>query len=75
MRVEVTDPARACLVDGDLTGIIVSEQDGPHIVLEMSVSGWPHPAKVILNQLDLFTIMRLARGSNVDTIRDAVRNP
>jgi hypothetical protein len=75
MRVEVTDPARACLVDGDLTGVIVSEQDGPspHIVLEMSVSGWNDPAKVILNQLDLYTIMRLARGSNVDTIRDAVR--
>jgi hypothetical protein len=75
MRFEVTDPARAYLVDGDLTGVIVSEQDGlyPHIVLEMSVEGINQPVKVRLGQVDLSTIIRLARGSKVETIRDAVR--
>ena len=75
MRVERTDPAGALLVDGALTGVIVSEQDGPfpHIVLEMSVSGRNDPVKVTLGEVDLFTIMRAARGSKVEKIRDAVR--
>jgi hypothetical protein len=75
MRVELTDPAGGLMVDGALKGVIVSEQDGhfPHIVLEISATERTHLVKVTLSELDLFTIMRLARGSTVEKIRDAVR--
>jgi len=71
MRVELTDPAGALFADGALKGVIVSEQDGafPHIVLEMSVSGRSDPVKVTRDEVDLFTIMRLARGSKVKKFR------
>jgi hypothetical protein len=74
MRVELTDPAGGLVVDGALKGVIVSEEDGsfPHIVLEMSVSGRNDPVKVTLGEVDLFTIMRAARGSKVEKIRDVV---
>ena len=55
-------------------GII--EQHGasyPHMVIEMNVTGATDPAKVTLGEIDLTTIIRLARGSTVQRIRDAVR--
>jgi hypothetical protein len=39
----------------------------------MSVSGRNDPVKVTLGEVDLFTIMRAARGSKVEKIRDVVR--
>ena len=73
MRVELTDPP-GLFIDGALKTVPVSEADGffPHIVLEMSASG-RGPVKVTLGELDLGTIMRAARGSKVEKIRDAVR--
>jgi hypothetical protein len=71
MRVELTNGG--LIVDGMLKGII--EQHGPpypHIVIELKVSGQADPVKVTLNDIDLVTIMQLARGSTVQRIRDAV---
>ena len=71
MRVELENGA--LIVDGMLKGII--EQHGPpypHMVIELKVSGRPDPAKVTLNDIDLITIMQLAKGSTVQRIRDAV---
>jgi hypothetical protein len=58
-----------------LKSVVISEQDGPfpNIVLEMTVNGAADPVRVTLGELDLSTIMRLARGSTVERIRDAVR--
>ena len=75
MRVEITKPP-GIFVDGVLKSVIISEQDGPfpNIVLEMTVKGVPdHPVRVTLGELDLSTIMRVASGSAVEKIRDAVR--
>lgn len=72
MRVELTKPP-GLIVDGTLKGII--EQRGtsyPHMVIEMNVSGVPDPVKVTLDEIDLATIMKLARASTVQRIRDAV---
>jgi hypothetical protein len=72
MRVEITT-SPGIFLDGSLQGI-VSEQNAsyPHIVIEVSVTGGGSPAKVTLDEIDLATIMRLARGSTVRRIRDAV---
>jgi hypothetical protein len=74
MRVMLTDPP-GLFVDGTLEAV-VSEQDAhyPHIVIEMSVTG-RNPAKVTLSEFDLSTIVRLAKGSTVRKIQDAVRWP
>ena len=74
MRVELTKPP-GIFVDGVLKSVIISEQDGPFrdIVLEMTVNGIAEPVRVTLGELDLSTILRLARGSTVEKIRDAVR--
>ena len=73
MRVEITKPP-GIFAEGNLNGVI-SEQDAPfpHIVIEMSVSGVSEPVEVTLGELDLSTIVRLARGSAVQKIRDAIR--
>ena len=75
MRVELTEPAGALIVDGVLASVIVSEQDGPfpHMVLQMRVTGRDDPVHVTLGELDLFTIMTLAKSSEVEKIRDAIR--
>jgi hypothetical protein len=74
MRVMLTDPPNTLFVQGELKGVIKSEQDGhyPNMVIEMAVSG-RGPVEVTLDQLDLFTIVRLARESKVEKLRDAVR--
>ncbi|HEY3616259.1 MAG TPA: hypothetical protein VGK96_05555 [Candidatus Sulfotelmatobacter sp.] len=74
MRVMFTDTP-GIVVEGTLKAII-SEQDAhyPHIVIEMSVTG-RDPAKVTLDELDLYTIVRLAKGSTVRKIQDSVRWP
>ena len=73
MRVEITT-SPGIFLDGSLKGI-VSEQNAsyPHIVIEVSVTGGGSPAKVTLDEIDLATIMKLARASTVQKIRDAVR--
>jgi len=74
MRVEITKPP-GIFAEGMLTGVI-AEQDtmAPHIVIEMIVTGISdHPVRVTLGDDDLSTIVRLARGSKVQRIRDAVR--
>ena len=73
MRVRITTPP-GIFADGSLKGTI-SEQDvpDPHIVIEMTVTGVPEPVEVTLDELDLATIVRLARGSTVQKIRGAVR--
>jgi hypothetical protein len=73
MRVELTIPP-GLIADGILERI-VSEQGTPypHIVIEMKVTGLDNPVKVTLDLNDLSTIARLARGSNVREIRDALR--
>ena len=74
MRVEITKPP-GIFVDGVLKSVIISEQDdpSPNVVLEMTVKGVAEPVRVTLDELDLSTIMQLARGSTVEKIRDAVR--
>jgi len=74
MRVEITKPP-GIFVDGVLKSVIISEQDdpSPNVVLEMTVKGVAEPVRVTLGELDLSTIMRLARGSTVEKIRDAGR--
>lgn len=75
MRVTITTPP-GIFADGVLKGVI-SEQDGfhPHMVIEMTVSGVNYPVEVTLNEIDLSTIVRLARDSTVQRIRSAVRQP
>jgi hypothetical protein len=72
MRVEITKPP-GIFADGMLKGII-SEQDtsAPNIVIEMIVTGVPEPVMVTLDDQDLSTIVRLAKGSKVKRIRDAI---
>jgi hypothetical protein len=72
MRVEITKPP-GIFAEGILKGLI-SEQDAsyPHIVIEMSVAGVSDPVRVTLDENDLSTIMRLAKGSTVQRIRAAV---
>jgi hypothetical protein len=73
MKVEITT-SPGIFAEGILKGVM-SEQDTsyPHIVIEMSVTGVSDPVIVTLDENDLSTIMRLARGSTVQRIRDAVR--
>jgi hypothetical protein len=73
MKVEITTPP-GIFAEGILKDVL-SEQDTsyPHIVIEMSVTGISDPVKVTFDENDLSTIMRLARGSTVQRIRDAVR--
>ena len=75
MRVTLTEPP-GLFVDGALQNLI-SEQDAPYpnLVIEMSVPGMSHPVTVALDQVDLCTIVRLAKRSKFQTIRDAVRWP
>jgi hypothetical protein len=56
---------------------VISEQDAPfpQITIEMSVTGGGDPVTVTLSELDLATIGRLARGSTVPRIREAIRRP
>jgi hypothetical protein len=72
MRVEITKPP-GIFAEGILKRLI-SEQDAsyPHIVIEMSVTGVSDPVTITLDEHDLSTIVRLARGSTVQRIRDAV---
>jgi hypothetical protein len=72
MKVEITTPP-GIFAEG-LLKAVVSEQDAsyPHIVIEMSVTGVGDPVKVTLDEHDLSTIIRLARASTVQRIRDAV---
>jgi hypothetical protein len=73
MRVEITKPP-GLFAEGILKRVI-SEQDtsSPHIVIEMSVTGISDPVRVTFDEIDLSTIMRLAKGSTVQRIRDAVK--
>jgi len=73
MRVTITKPP-GIFAEGMLKGII-SERNAPypHIVIEMSVAGISDPVTVTLDELDLTTIMQLARQSTVQKIRDSVR--
>ncbi len=72
MKVEITTPP-GIFAEG-LLKAVVSEQGAsyPHIVIEMSVTGVSDPVKVTLDEHDLSTIIRLARASTVQRIRDAV---
>jgi hypothetical protein len=73
MRVTISTPP-GIFAEGILKGI-VSQQDGsyPHIIVEMMVTGVSDPVKVTLDEVDISTIVRLARDSTVQRIRDAVR--
>ena len=72
MKVEITR-SPGIFAEGLLKGV-VSEQGAayPHIVIEMSVTGVSDPVLVTLDEHDLSTIIRLARASTVQRIRDAV---
>jgi hypothetical protein len=72
MRVAITTPP-GIFVDGSLDRVI-AEQDGAaaHIVIEMSITGGGSSAHVTVDESDLFTIVRLAKASAVEKIRDAV---
>ncbi len=72
MRVEITNPPGSTFVEGTLKDVI-SEHDGfsPYFVIELDVAK-VGPMKVMLDCLDLATIVRLARASKVQKIRDAV---
>lgn len=72
MKVEITTPP-GTFAEGTLERIL--SQYGapyPHIVIEMKVTGSNHPVKVTLDYLDLSTIARLARGSTIQQIQDAI---
>ena len=73
MRVWITNPP-GIFAQGSLKGVI-SEHDAPdpNIVIEMSVAGVNDPVEVTLTELDLATIVRLARNSKIQRIRDVVR--
>jgi hypothetical protein len=73
MRVMITRPP-GIFAEGPLQSVI-SEQDAPepHIVIKMSVDKVDNPVEVTLDARDLSTIVRLAKGSTVQEIRDAVR--
>ena len=72
MKVQITKPL-SIFAEGILKGVM-SEQNAsyPHIVIEMSVTGVSDPVKVTLDERDLATIVRLARASAVQRIREAV---
>ena len=72
VRVEITKPP-GIFADGTLKRVI-AEQGAPcpHLVIEMEVDGISDPVKITLDELDLFTIVRLAKGSSVPRIRDTV---
>jgi hypothetical protein len=73
MKVEITK-SPGIFAEGMLKGIV--EERGasyPHIVIEMSVIGVNDPVNVTLDENDLATIVRLARASTVQRIRDAVK--
>jgi hypothetical protein len=73
MRVTINTPP-GIFADGALGGI-VSQQDGvgAQIVIELNVALVSEPVHVALTPTDLATIVRLARSSTAQTIRDAVR--
>jgi len=74
MKVTINSPAGpSTFVEGVLKGI-VSEQDGPaaHIEIEISIAQISEPSRVILSPTDLRTIVRLAKGSGVESVRDAI---
>jgi hypothetical protein len=73
MKVEITTPP-GIFAEGSLERIL--SQGGPpypHIVIEMKVSGSNDPVHVTLDSHDLVTIVRLANGSNITQIQDAIR--
>ena len=74
MRVRITTTP-GIFAEGTLKGV-VSEQGEPHphLVVEMNI-GASDPVEVTLDTLDLFTIVRLAKASRVQEIRDAVTCP
>jgi hypothetical protein len=73
MRVTLTKPP-STFVEGDLRGII-RQRDAPYayMVIEMNVTGMDSPVEVTLNELDLFTIVRLAKDSSIQSLSRAVR--
>lgn len=72
MRVYITTQP-GLLAEGVLKDII-SQDDAPspHIVIAMNVAGVGDVVTVTLDEQDLSTIARLARGSKVQRIRDAL---
>jgi hypothetical protein len=72
VRVWITNPP-GIFAQGILKGV-VSEQGppDPRIVIEMNVAGVDGPVEVTLNEVDLTTIVRLARNSTIQRIRDTV---
>jgi hypothetical protein len=73
MRAEITKTP-GIFAEGTLERML-SEQGAPypHIVIEMKVAGVDNPVKITLDANDLSTIVRLAKASTVQQIRDAVR--
>lgn len=73
MRVWITNPP-GLMAQGTLKEVIMEQgAPDPHMVIEMAVAGSNHPVEVTLNTLDLATIVRLARKSKDQKLRDAVR--
>jgi hypothetical protein len=74
MKVTINVGYEGNFVEGNSKGRH-SEHDAhyPHLVVELSVAGRSDPAKVYLDVVDLSTIVRLAKNSRVQEIRDAVR--
>jgi hypothetical protein len=61
---------------GELKGVISQiGEHYPHLVIEMSTTGGTDLVTVTLDTLDLYMIVRLAKESSVEQIRDAVRWP
>jgi hypothetical protein len=72
MRVETATPP-GILVEGRYQRVI-SEHDGPaaQMVLEMRLEGRTDRASVTFDVSDLMTIVRLAKSSSAQRIREAV---
>jgi hypothetical protein len=74
MKVSINVGYEGTFVEGTLKGVM-SEQGAhyPDLVVELTVAGRSDPAMVYLDVVDLSTIVRLAKNSGVQEIRDAVR--
>ena len=75
MKIVCTDPRRT-LVRGSLYRALPVQKDRhPRLILEMIAGEGTSPVEIHLDWVDLSTILRCARESNDERIRDAVRLP
>jgi hypothetical protein len=75
MEVVSTDPRRTLVRGALYRALPVQNGDRPCLVLEMIAGEGTAPVEIHLDWVDLSKILRCARESNDERIRDAVRLP